>query len=80
MNLKLWPHNFSLQTHKKRIFALAHLPQVAVIKGKFHEQSSNIAAYVRFSEEEMAVKATAFNGNLIEGHAVRVDLAAAARF
>merc|ERR1712051_562079 len=27
----------------------------------------------------MAVKATAFNGNLIEGHAVRVDLAAAAR-
>jgi len=53
--------------------------KVAVIKGKFHEQSSNIAAYVRFSEEEMAVKATAFNGNLIEGHAVRVDLAAAAR-
>ena len=52
---------------------------MAVIKGKFHEQSSNIAAYVRFSEEEMAVKATAFNGNLIEGHAVRVDLAAAAR-
>jgi len=53
--------------------------KVAVIKGKFHEQSSNIAAYVRFAEEEMAVKATAFNGSLIEGHAVRVDLAAAAR-
>merc|ERR1719341_218097 len=53
--------------------------KVAVIKGKFHEQSSNIAAYVRFSAEEMAVKATAFNGSLVEGHAVRVDLAAAAR-
>ena len=53
--------------------------KVAVIKGKFHEQSSNIAAYVRFTEKEMAVKATAFNGSLIEGHAVRVDLAAAAR-
>merc|ERR1712181_22371 len=53
--------------------------KVAVIKGKFHEESSNIAAYVRFTEVEMAVKATAFNGSLIEGHAVRVDLAAAAR-
>jgi len=53
--------------------------KVAVIKGKFHEESSNIAAYVRFTEVEMAVKATAFNGSLLEGHSVRVDLAAAAR-
>ena len=50
-----------------------------MIKGKFHEESSNIAAYVRFTEVEMAVKATAFNGSLVEGHSVRVDLAAAAR-
>ena len=54
--------------------------QVAVIKGKFHEERSNIAAYVRFAEKEMAVKATTFNGSVVEGHAVRVDLAAAARF
>ena len=51
-----------------------------MIKGKFHEERSNIAAYVRFAEKEMAVKATTFNGSVVEGHAVRVDLAAAARF
>ena len=55
------------------------LIQVAVIKGKFHEERSNIAAYVRFTEKEMAVKATAFNGSVLEGHTIRVDLAAASR-
>ena len=50
-----------------------------MIKGKFHEERSNIAAYVRFKEKEMAVKATAFNGSVLEGHTIRVDLAAASR-
>ena len=36
-----------------------------MIKGKFHEESSNIAAYVRFTEVEMTVKATAFNCSLV---------------
>jgi len=53
--------------------------KVAVIKGKFHEERSNIAAYVRFTEKEMAVKATAFNGSVLEGQTIRVDLAAASR-
>ena len=47
---------------------------MAVIKGKFHEERSNIAAYVRFTEKEMAVKATALNGSVLEGHTIRAAL------
>ena len=53
--------------------------KVAVIKQKFHEERSNIAAYVRFAEKQDAVAATVLNGTEIDGHAIRVDLALAAK-
>jgi nucleolar protein 12 len=52
--------------------------KVAVIKKTFHEERSSIAAYVRFAEKQEAVAATGLNGQELEGHVVRVDLALAA--
>jgi len=51
----------------------------AVIKHKFHEDRSNIAAYVRFSTKDEAVAACALNGHEVEGHVIRVDLAMASK-
>ena len=53
--------------------------KVAVIKQKYHEERSSIAAYVRFVEKAHAVSATVLNGTELDGHAIRVDLALAAK-
>ena len=53
--------------------------KVAVIKQKFHDERSSIAAFVRFVERSSAEAATALNGEEVEGHVLRVDLALAAK-
>jgi len=49
--------------------------KVAVITGKFHDDRDNINAYVRFFKEEEALAACAHNGQVVEGHTIRVDMA-----
>merc|ERR1711874_173606 len=49
--------------------------KVAVITRKFHDDRDNINAYVRFSNEAEATAACAVNGQTVEGHTVRVDMA-----
>jgi len=49
--------------------------KVAVITGMFHDDRDNINAYVRFSKEEEAAAACACNGQIVEGHTIRVDMA-----
>lgn len=39
------------------------------------EPGSTASAYVKFSNVEDALKAASWNGHLIEGHHIRVDLA-----
>jgi len=53
--------------------------KVAVIRHKFHEDRTNINAYVRFRTVEEAEKSCHLNGKEVEGHAIRVDMALASK-
>ena len=48
--------------------------KVAVIKQKFHEERTNICAYVRMSTVEEAEAACVLNGSNVDGFTIRVDL------
>jgi len=49
--------------------------KVAVIKQKFHDERSNINAYVRMSTIEEAEAACSLNNSILDTHTIRVDMA-----
>ncbi|KAK7868149.1 hypothetical protein R5R35_003025 [Gryllus longicercus] len=49
--------------------------KVTVIKKEFHQERTNISAFIRFYEKESVDKALEANGSLIEGHHIFVDRA-----
>lgn len=49
--------------------------KVAIIKRKFHEERTNIIAYVRFVSVDDAHKSLAMNGKEFKGKVLRVDMA-----
>jgi len=48
--------------------------KVAVIKNMYHEERTNINAYIRFSTEEEATQSCDLNGTNVQGHIIRVDM------
>lgn len=48
--------------------------RIAVIKQEFHPNRTTINAFIRFLDNESAKNALASNGDIIDGHHIRVDL------